>query len=542
MLKNGVPTSDDAKQAIDYGGGQELEFLKTWFMPPGGPPGRPFYVPFGADQGRTRWRDDKYPGRTLQKLRTKDYGALFVHPNKKSFAFKTNYVSQLKRELTGFPVAYLAAWFYRQREIESVEDAVDSFVAEFGLDRDGLLETLFDGATPGDMSPVDLRTEPLSDAEIGLLLGVGVPPEAPGFDRSELDRRLVEALKKAKIEVKPGMVAAVVDGWLARDIVVLVGAPGTGKTILANGLAKAVESVFGEAEVSGHHEQVTQDHDVARFLGYENLEGRLVPSAFSEQVLLDASKRLAIVPLVLDEWNLAKIDDYFAPILASVETGDPVPLPGKKDDDAEAILPVDTLIVATCNSYVDEPDSRTPLSTPVKRRSIILEMPNLLADEADASGVDVALKKFGNLMLARERDEVEQRFLVRSATTFDHFRKAALDRTQSYDGFPEAVRRRVAMAFDTLLSSPSGRRSITLGVFKDVIVSIAYAATEADMEATFCRQVAGKLLHMLKGELELLRKLGNSCAGASGANEVEEAVARFEELARGVGGTVVPPV
>lgn len=98
------------------------------------------------------------------------------------------------------------------------------------------------------------------------------------------------------------------------------------------------------------------------------------------------------------------------------------------------------------------------------------------------------------------------------------------------------------MAFDTLLSSPSGRRSITLGVFKDVIVSIAYAATEADMEATFCRQVAGKLLHMLKGELELLRKLGNSCAGASGANEVEEAVARFEELARGVGGTVVPPV
>ena len=542
MLENQVPTSDDPATAVNYGSGQELEFLGKWFAPSGGPPDRPYYVPFGADQGKTRWRDHQYPGRTLQKLRTKDYGTLFVHPDKKRFAFKSGYVSELRHGLSGFPVAYFAAWFFRQQEIENLGAAVERFVQEFGLERDGLVGAVFDKAIPADLSSMDLRTEPLSDAEIGLLLGVGAPPEEPEFDRTELDRRLVDELEQAKVEVKPEMVSAIVDGWLARDIVVLVGAPGTGKTVLAKGLAKAIKSIFVGADVAGHHEQVTRDHDVARFLGYENLEGRLVPSAFSEEVLLDPSRRWAIVPLVLDEWNLARIDDYFAPILASVETGDPIPLPGKRDDDSEALLPVDTLIVATCNSYIDEPDTRMPLSTSVKRRSVIMEMPNLLADEAEASGIDAALKKYGDLMLARERDEVERRFAARSPSSFDHFRKAALERTKSYDDLPEAVRTRLRAVFEVLLSSPSGRRSITLGVFKDVIVSIAYSAVEAGMEASFCRQVAGKLLHMLKGDIELLRKLRELCADAEGGEAVKEAVGRFEDLAFGTGGTIVPLV
>lgn len=541
MIYHGVPTSDDPADAVAFGSNQDNEFLEKYSRPAGGPPGRPFYVPFDKEQGKTRWRDDQYAGRTIQRQRTKDYVQYFLHPDRKRFAVKKEYARRWQEDLKGFPIAYLAAWFFRQREISSIEGSINELITEFKLDRDGLIGSVFNREVPSNFDPRDLRTEPLSDGDIALLLGVGAPPPPPAFGREEVDARILSLLNRRNIAVRPDMIAAVVDGWLARDIVVLVGAPGTGKTVLAKALAEAVATIFSNADVVTHHEQVTREHDSARFLGYENLEGQLVPSGFSKSILLAPSKRFSLVPLVLDEWNLARIDNYFAQMLASIETGDPIALPGARDDE-DTFLPVDTLIIATCNSYVDEPDTREPLSAPVKRRSVILEMPNLLATEVVKEGAASALRKFGDLMLTREREEVENRFSTKAATTFDHFRRSALTRNPTYQDLPEKIRRVLENIFETLMKSSSGSRGVTLGVFKDVIVSVAYSASPTAMETTLCNQVAGKLLHMLRDDLSILKSTAECCSPLSAYELVREALRRFEELSRRAGGVVMPTI
>src|SRR5262249_42443906 len=146
----------------------------------------------------------------------------------------------------------------------------------------------------------------------------------------------------------------------------------------------------------------------------ENLEGRLVPTEFTREVLLDTTRYLSICALVLDEWNLARIDDYFGPVLSAIESGEPITLPGSLPGESRAMtmraaLPIDTLIIATCNSYLDEPDTRLPISGPVKRRSTIFEIPNLLYKDTEVFGIGAALERYGDLILQREKEEIIRR-------------------------------------------------------------------------------------------------------------------------------------
>ena len=85
--------------------------------------------------------------------------------------------------------------------------------------------------------------------------------------------------------------------------------------------------LFGDERFFSIFIEVSPDYDIGQFLGYENLAGDFTAGRFAKDVLFagEASDPRLVV---LDEWNLAQINAYFAPILSSIESHLPLRIPG----------------------------------------------------------------------------------------------------------------------------------------------------------------------------------------------------------------------
>ncbi|WP_075857048.1 hypothetical protein [Rhizobium hainanense] len=138
LARTGAAISNDPGDAVKFGGGIERQVMEEYFKPVGGSPDRPYYVPFGEAQGKTRWREKKYPGSSLQRQR-QDRKSLFrQHPadnTKWAFAEEARdwLNSNAKQAIGDIPVivAYLVAWCYREREISAWDAAISNFIIEF---------------------------------------------------------------------------------------------------------------------------------------------------------------------------------------------------------------------------------------------------------------------------------------------------------------------------------------------------------------------------------------------------------------------------
>jgi hypothetical protein len=377
------------------------------------------------------------------------------------------------------------------------------FNSEFQPDTADLLGTVYSSEVPAEYQQAPFQETPIG---VDTFERLGSLPPAPtvGLSRSELVAALENRLVDKGFDLPVGMVGRVLAAWLRGDIVVLVGQPGTGKTLFASLLARAMEA---ELDLDAPTMiAVRADFDETEFIGYERLDGTPELRQFAQEVLTTDSPLGAKV-VVLEEFNLASIETYLASILvATQEPGRRVPLPGGEHSQ----LPVDTFIIATCNSYRDEPETRTRVSSPTKRRSTIITMPNVLADRFE-SEPNTAILSLAETLVGNEVQRVADRRAASRPSQFDALRDAGLEQFQSVQDLSDRARSVLTDLCTAILETGPGRSWFTLGLLRDVVLTLVYADRNEEAElAALGQAVADKLIHQIRGshaDMEAVREV-----------------------------------
>lgn len=410
MLREKAPLVGAGKP-IPFGSKQERSLLERYSSPSGGPDTHPFYIPFHADQGKSRWRDTEYPGRSLQRQRS-GLREIFVQDatDRKRWSLATDYVARLLKEpekVIGNPpisLPSLATWMLRAVDHQSMATAVETLIAELRLDRDGLIGTAAvpsvftreDGAGIGDPSsvaavgPADL---------LRLLAARSAAPDssAPGFgpDDVVIDPDSVEASWDFDPELLRDI--AGVEGLYEQAFsaaaalrrgknVVFVGPPGTAKTTLAEQICKLAGMPYTIAPAT---EQWTTFETIGGYFMMPDDVGKGEQLDFLPGVMVESIIRKRC--LIIDEFNRADIDKAFGEMFTLL-TGQSVtlafkmrtpgglkrirlmPVAGLVESDVHGIaVPGWWRIIGAMN--VSDKGSIKRLSGPFKRRFAMIAVP-----------------------------------------------------------------------------------------------------------------------------------------------------------------------
>lgn len=547
MLAKRIPTcetiSDARERAEPFGSPDEDRWLTEYFKVPGGPAGKPYYMP-----GTRDWVKEAYSGKSLQRRRKDFDGTVFHHPDGARWALRPDAASVILEKILGqkgqspIPLVALMSWMWRERRISDLENGLKEFVDYVGFDRDHLLRDVYTIAIDPVLRDAGLADEPVSADTVSELVGAAVPPPTPP-DLRDATNVIEDVLRKENYEVPAGLIGRIVGGWLVSDIVVLVGPSGCGKTALARLLARALEHVFGKERFVHAFLEVTPNYDVGQFLGYENLAGEFTQGRFTKEALFvgePTDPRL----VVLDEWNLAQVDSYFAPILSVVESKRPMRFPGRLSfqgleadmardmlraqplaTDGQWNLQEDTFFLATCNGWSDEPESRLPISGPVKRRCRIISMPNVLKSRYDEKGRE-GIFEVCDTLLAQERKAVSDRKSTGEPSVWDRHRDARLSSTPTVASLAETTRQVLGRVASRLLEDVHTGNTFTVGILRDVLLSCVYAPDGEDL-AALGEQVADKVLHQLVGEPKTLEVVVGLCKELPNFEEIERLAKRM---------------
>ncbi len=505
--------------AAVWGGAQEEALLRRYFSPAGSPPGKPFCVPFGRkDPESWFWKNAKYSGGTLQRARTTDnFSEALERPSNREWTFAANYLDKLEAQLPDgpsgaklrIPLFDLAAWLYRhESSLATLGDVELKFRAEFNIN-DEELSRLFDATRPLPaqyFSPVAITEE-----ELAVLIH-GVPPGPSMMGRSEAN--LIDHLEHHVSEIDgltlpAGFVRAFYGALVAQRFVVLAGRPGTGKTAFVRSFAEGMNSFFSNA-VSLVEVSVGSDFSEADALGYEKISGGLAATELSRKLFLSERPR-DIYLVLLDEMNLGHVDHYLARLLPAIESDAKVELPGHG---ISSQFPPDAFVIGTVNSFLEE-STRLPLSSPVKRRSNIFEMPNALGLIVDRDARP-EFDKASLEMLKQTKTRIDKRSRDGLSSVLDGFRA---DRLTAAMAVGSDIR---SAAFGDLLwgickvCAESDTTGLTFGIVQDVLDYVAMSGRP--WKVALSEQLAQKIVPQLSGPATVCEELLAFCTAADGGS------------------------
>ena len=193
--------------------------------------------------------------------------------------------------------------------------------------------------------------------------------------------------------------------------------------------------------------------------------------------------------------------------------------------DSRCSLPEDTFFIATCNSWVDEPETRLPLSGPVKRRCRIIWIPNILELEYKARGVD-GIVAISNQILNQERATVENRRAERRTSLWDKHRATSLDSTADLSQLSEKTRTTLIQISRLLLDNVHTRSFYSIGLLRDVLLSCVYAGPGFDF-AALGEQVVDKILPQVQGDPKILEVIVELAKDFPNAVEIDDLAKRM---------------
>lgn len=138
-------------------------------------------------------------------------------------------------------------------------------------------------------------------------------PVSAEFDRSAATETLVESIEAKGFVYEPWQVAAYVAALRTKPFVILAGVSGTGKSKLP---ALVSDLTGGERILVPVRPDWSDSSDV---LGYVDLQGDFRPGALLQFVQTASRNTRKHHVCVVDEMNLARVEQYFAEVLSRIE-------------------------------------------------------------------------------------------------------------------------------------------------------------------------------------------------------------------------------
>jgi 5-methylcytosine-specific restriction protein B len=345
MFRAKLRVSDDNHDAAAFGAREENLLLDDYFKPIGGPEERPFYVPFGLGSS-TRWRDSRYSGRSLQRMRKDRQNAgiaIWQHTyDNRRWSFRPDLVADLGthgQEIVGtvpLSLPMLAAWLYRGKDIADLDDATQRLIGEFHLGDYGVVDSVFSTDIPAALASSPLGVVPMAPEELLSLLEAALP-ESTSEDLPSFEDIVGEEEPPGRWDITLGelgdlgglvgleQVALQALAALRSGMhVIFTGSPGTGKTSLAVYLCR--QAGFPSWTASATDQWTTFD-TIGGYFPAVHREGGGEQLDFMAGHVVDTIERQRC--LVIDEINRADIDKAFGELFTLL-SGQAVTLPFRR--------------------------------------------------------------------------------------------------------------------------------------------------------------------------------------------------------------------
>lgn len=333
-----------------------------------------------------------------------------------------------------------------------------------------------------------------------------------------------KALRSSGIQCEPLMIRRYVAALLVKRFVILTGLAGSGKTRLAQAVARWLAPAEEHVSVIA----VGADWTTAEYLlGYPDAlhtaSYRRPLTGALDFLLRASSDRDKPYFLILDEMNLSHVERYFADILSSMESGEPLRLHGS-DSQMDGVppklpFPSNVFVIGTVN--VDE---TTYLFSPK-----VLDRANVL--EFRVEGADLVA------FLENPRPIEIERLAAAGRDWAESFVAAANDRDVAPDeSVAEAVRTTIRELFDefALANMEFGFRT-AFDIWRFVGLFQKLSPVDFQVDDAIDAQIVQKLLPKLHGSERRLRPILEKLREYCGTRNFADSSEKIDRMLRRLG-------